>query len=211
MSNVVDVPTDVAATAEAARELHALLYPPETPMIQLPTEEPTDALQNDVNQATFEQEEEEKYEARYKSLMGKFKKATEEAAQLKEQLAARSTLPTEDAPIDENTKRKNEILAKLNEEYPEELIENLRALQRIEAEEVTRQYMQPLEQKAQSVEDVQHATAQQEFIGYLEKKAPNWQNIWTVADELRHGQEPSNDRIAEYLLSPDPSGLYTNC
>lgn len=206
------VPEEVSATAAAALELHERLYPTKPveeetdgpPAEEPPPEEEPQEL-NSPND-----EEEETYKRKHDSLKGRFTRLQDEFAEVKRRLdSLQQTAPVEEKP-DPVKLRKDEILAKLTEEYPEELIENLRALQRIEAEEVAQQYMQPIKEKVQTTEDAQYASAQQQFVEYLSERAPNWEEIWMVASEIKNGYEPSDEKIAQFLASPDPSGLYTN-
>jgi hypothetical protein len=223
MHRATDIPQEVTDTAAAALELHERLYPtkPVEPEEGKPAEEegtdpnlqdPDNGEQED-NSGPKVDDEEETYKRKHDSLKGRFNKQAQELVELRQRIDSLSQQRQE--PTYDEVKptpaqlKKDEILAKLNAEYPEELIENLRALQRLEAEEVAQQYMQPIQAKAQSVEDVQYASAQQQFVSALSQKAPNWQKIWDVADEIKNGLEPSDDRVAEFLASSDPSGLYT--
>jgi hypothetical protein len=168
------------------------------------------------NQATLEpqdqNDEEETYQRRYDSLKGKFNKMTAEFAEMKNYMATLTAqAQNEPEPEDEDSVLKQQILDRLNEDYPEELIENLRALQRLEAKEIARQYIQPVKQQAESLEEMNYAQAQSEFVEYLNAKSTKWSEVWSTAVEMANGEEPSDPRIAAFLNAPDPNGLgYTN-
>jgi hypothetical protein len=209
MHEATEIPSEVTETAAMALELHERLYPTKEVVEDDPADN-QDPNYQDQHQDGPNDEEEETYKRKHDSLKGRFDKMSREFAEMRQYIESAKAAPQEEPKQSPGQSRKEEILAKLNEEYPEELIENLRALQRIEAEEVAQQYMQPIQKQTQSLEDIQYASAQQEFISVLTQKAPNWQEIWAVADELKNGLEPSNERVAAYLESADPSGLYTN-
>jgi hypothetical protein len=210
------IPREVEEAAILAEELHGKLFPlqteegtpDETVLDEQPAPEP------EVEDAI---EKEEPWEDRYKHLQGKYNKEVPRmAAELRElrqeMQKMQTTPPTQEPAITELETKKDEILKALYAEYPEELVENLRALQRIEAEEVAQRFMQPVQQQAQNIEDTQKQVAQENFVEYLNSKSSTWEPIWDAADALANGATPEDidPKIYKFLSSPDPSGLYSN-
>lgn len=207
------VPSEVTEAAELATQLHEQLYQAETQ----PQEE-QQVIEPAIEEAPAQQEPaqpqdgEEAYERRYKTLEGKYKaevpSMAKEIRRLKEELAAMQEPQKEEAPAPTN--QLEDILAKLKEEYPDELIENLRLLNRLEAEQITREAIRPLAETHASSEEQKYQARQDGFVDHISTAAPKWESIWNIANELFAGDEPSDPAIAEFLQSSDPSGLYTN-
>jgi len=209
-----NVPQDVIDTAAMARDLHAKLYPQE-PVTPPDTQEaiiPDEVIPPDdpIEPAAVIPDtpsEEETFEKRYKSLQGKFNKLTEQIKNLEQRVA---TPAPADPPADETPSRKQEILSLLKEKYDDDLIDYLAELQRLEADDAADRHVQPLKQKAATSEEQEFLSLQDEFVSIVETASPKWTEIWTVAKELQEGLEPSDDKIVDFLLAPDPSGLYRN-
>jgi hypothetical protein len=104
----------------------------------------------------------------------------------------------------------DEILARLKAGYPEDFVEDIDTLLRYRSEEVAQRVIKPVQQFQQESEETLQEQATQRHIESLNQKAPAWESVWTVAEEISNGLEPSDPRIADFLAKPDPSGLYTN-
>jgi hypothetical protein len=212
MSEVLNenyVPEEVSEAAQMATELFKRMNAPE----ETPPEEP---VQETVpEEAPSEAPVDDTWEKKYSILQGKYNaevpRLAQELREMKQYLSGlQAATPTQPEATPQKTSPYEDVVNKLKEEYPEELIENLLLLNRLQSEQVVNERVAPIQDKAQSVEDIQYQTAQNNYVNYLSAKAPNFNEIWQVANEIELGQEPSNPKIAEFLMKPDPSGLYTN-
>jgi hypothetical protein len=212
MSEVLNenyVPEEVSEAAQMATELfNRMNQTEETP------EEPIEAPAEVEEEAS--EPVDDTWETKYKVLQGKYNKEVptlaQELREMKQYLAGMqqaTPTPQKEEPV-QKPSAYDEVVSKLKEEYPEELIENLLLLNRLQSEQVVNERVAPIQSQAQSVEDIQYQTAQNNYVNYLSQKAPNYNEIWNVANEIEQGQDPSNPKIAEFLMKPDPSGLYTN-
>lgn len=221
VEDTVDIPDAISEGAQQAAELHARLFP----KAETPAEEPAGEEEKVVEEQPAEEPEEasveepvdedESYRKKYEILEGKYKaevpRMAAELKEMREMLKAMQTPAEEKAPeVPKQKQEMQEILERLTAEYPEELIDNLVALQRLQAEEAAERLMKPVADKTQSYEDQQYAIAQQTFVEMLDSKSDKWRDIWNVANELAEGETPSDPKIAQFLMSPDPSGLYRN-
>ena len=207
MADDLHVPQDVTEAASLATQLHEQLFNTETP-------EPEPAIDLSPEPAPEEeqsQDDEGTFEKRYKTLQGKYSKEVPtmaaELRSLRQQLDELTKKPTEPPVADT---RLEDVLTKLKTEYPDELIENLRLLNRLEAEQITREAIQPIVTSNATAEEIKHQTRVENFVSGITEKAPTWESIWGVVSDLAEGMEPSDPAIAAFLNSPDPSGLYTN-
>ena len=203
------VPEEVTEAASLATQLHEQLFSTETPVSTDPPAEEEVPVQAPVVEQP--QVDEETFEKRYKTLQGKYSKEVPtmaaELRSLRQQLDELTKKPAEQPVADT---RLEDVITKLKTEYPDELIENLRLLNRLEAEQITREAIQPIVTSNATAEEIKHQSKVEGFVANITTAAPLWENIWGVVSELAEGQEPSDPAIAAFLNSPDPSGLYTN-
>jgi hypothetical protein len=204
------IPKEVLETAALAEELHGRLYPQEgTPQEPVAGDEPKSEPEPQNEPAPEpEHQDDTDYKAQallYKSRLESLSAQYRETKQTLESMKAVKEEPKSTEPS-----QYDEVIAKLKEEYPEELIENLLLLNRLQAEQVVTEKVRPVQETASSVQEIQEQIAQQNYAANLTQKAPHWNSMWSVLQELEQGVEPSDPKIANFLLSPDPSGLYTN-
>jgi hypothetical protein len=218
------VPSAASTAAQEARELHARLFPvaqepggtpepaQEVPDLAAPVAAVTPDPEPEPIQTpapdTPEPDEEETYKSRYDSLRGKFNKLTTQFAELEKKISTPAPTAEPDTPA--TSKRKEELLQLLHEKYDDELVDYMTELQQLQIEEVTSARVQPIEAKVQQSEDEKFELEQHKFTTYVTTKAPHWEDIWQVAEELKDGLEVSDHKIANFLLDKDPSGLYRN-
>lgn len=209
MDNDLHVPSGVSEAADLATQLFEQLNSRDT---QQDTETPQEEDET-VNEAPQETAPvDDTTEQRYRTLQGKYNKEVvakdAENRQLRKELETYRAQTPKEEPLADT--RLEEVLGKLKEEYPDELIENLRLLHRLEAEQITREAMQPIVASHATQEEIKQQTKVEGFVSNITQAAPIWENIWGVVIEIANGEEPSDPGIAAFLNSPDPSGLYTN-
>src|SRR5665647_1826799 len=157
------VPDEVTEAATLAAQLHEQLFPVETLEEPAPAEEPAKEEPAQEQQPVAD---EETFEKRYKTLEGKYKAEVPTMAaqirQLKQDLAAMQAAPlkTETTEVPQTNDQLEEVLANLRKEYPDQLIDNLQLLSRLEAEKITRDAVKPfVESNANREEALSQAKA----------------------------------------------------
>jgi hypothetical protein len=206
VENEITSPAAVTEAAAMAVELHGKLFPKtEEPIIPEAAVEPvTEPVIEPVVEPVIEPVDDQ----RYKTLQSKYDKEVPRLAaeirELKEKLKAKAE---PEVPVETEY---DTIVAKLREQYPDDLVDNLLALNKLQGQQVSQEAVKPLAEKLAAAEATQEEVDKEQYASYLESKAPNFKEIWQVACELLDGEEPSNPAIAAFLDSPDPSGLYTN-
>ena len=202
----VNVPKEVLEAADLAEQLHAKLYPAETPAQDSVTT-PTEPAQEPATPQEPVQEpvvdEEEKYEARYKTLQGMHNALAQEMKTLKAQLAqaqpqAAVVEPPKPSPIDER-------IGKLREEYGEELVEDWKALIAAEIAQATK----PVQDKVQQLEDTTKEVQKNEFAVQLTKLSTGWEDKWDSVVQVINDEVPNNPKFIQFLEQTDPNGFYT--
>jgi len=207
----LDIPNEVTEAATLANQLHEQLFPTETPAEPGQHDEPAPEAPVAEQPA-----EDVTAEHRYKTLQGKYNK--EVVSTLAENRQLRKDLETlqaaqnasKEAVAQITDTRLEDVLNKLKEEYPDELIENLRLLNRLEAEQITREAVRPMQESHASSEEQKQLERQNGFVEHISTSSPAWEKIWNTANDLFAGNDPEDPAIAEFLNSSDPSGLYTN-
>lgn len=202
------LPKQVEENANLAEELHGRMYA--DPQAEAPKEEeqeePVEETPEEEEEKPKGDEEEETYRKRFESLQGKYNAEVPrlhgELKQLKEMVFQRLgdvTKPAEPKP-EAKANPYQEKIDKYREEYGDDLLEMARTLARIEVEERLGDKLKPVQEQVASVEETQIKAAQSNFMGHLDT---NVKGDWKT---LIYG---NNEASAQFLSSPDPSGLYT--
>lgn len=215
----VSIPKEVEEQAQMAEELHAKMFPQETPVEPKAQDEPNEPKDEPKDEPKEEpasnenSEPEEDFATKYKVLQGKYSKEVPRMANELKELKAeieRLKIAPKETKEDVKPDPAEEILANLKKEYPDELIENLRALIRLEGKQSAQEVVKPVQEKVEDTAKAQENAALEAYTNYLSSKAPNYETIWGVLGELEAGIEPSDPKIAAFLQQKDPSGLYTH-
>lgn len=205
----VNVPSQVDEAAELAEKLHAQMFdqPSQDEVID---DEPVDNQQPDEVDDDSSNEPSEKWEARYKSLKGKYDKEvprlSHEIREMKEDMFARINSMAEQlkapqqAPAEQSQEPSQEdLMNEFAETYGEDFTENLRKLIALEAKKLTGD----VTEKVNNLEDTQFKTAQTNFKAYINDNLKDTKLDWEACWQ---GKDP---QFLEFLQQPDPSGLYT--
>lgn len=219
------LPAQVQEAADLAEKLHAQMFPQQDDdekQEQDQTEETQDegvdqdeedSQKEDSDTDTSDEydvphdddlEELRKFKARYLTLKGMYDaevpRLHKELKELKASVFEKFNQAFEEKAKQEQTKQESsqeqDELAKFEEEYGSEFVQQLRKLI---AKEAT-QYVKPVQEQLESVEDTQIRAARTSFESYLDDKVgKQWRKAW-------YGSDP---KFIEFLQQPDPSGLYT--
>jgi hypothetical protein len=185
MSNI---PKQVDEAAELAEQLHEKMFAPHEGNEQPPEEEPEELPEAAESVDTSE---EETYKSRYETMQGKYNaevpRLHNELKELKAMVFERlgDVSKRQEQPIEVKVDPNAERLAKFEEEYGKEFLEMQRLLARMEAEELIKQRVTPMQEQVTTVEETQIKAAQQNFVSYLDSKVENgdWQALWAGQDE----------------------------
>lgn len=218
----VKVPKQVEDAAALAEELMGkpVESDPETPQDPLAPEaevapEAPEAAPSDTPAPQEDDIEElKKYKQRYDSLKGKYDvevpRLHTDLRELKERVF--KTLEEKfAAPLEPEVKPKEtpapaaaneETIARLRDEFGDTLVNGLLEIIKGETEPL-KQTATKVVNSVESIEERQAQTAQTEFMSTLDQTVKgDWKSLW----EERNAGE---GKFAEFLASPDPSGLYT--
>lgn len=201
------LPKQVEEAANLAEELHGKMFPKEQEeQEEVETEEEAEQEKVVEEEAVQDDTPEEKdtFEARYKSLKGKYDaevpRLHQELKELKQSIFDRlGNLETKKEQVAE-VKAVNEKLEKFREDYGDDLIDYLREFIKEEVTPMVQQNISQVKQKVDSVEETQVKAAQESFMAVLDGKVEgDWRKLWAGEDE----------GFVEFLSQPDPHGLYT--
>lgn len=212
------IPKQVDETAELAEQLHEKMFNQQaSPEVDDTPEEIEDEVVENVPDTDDEDsdvphdddlEELRKFKSRYMHLKGKydaevprlhqelreFKSSVFERLEQQVQKPVASPAPEVD-PYSE-----------LAEQYGDEFVEALKKVVSYE----NKKTVQPIQEHISQVEDTQTSAAQANFVNYINSKVNgDWTPVAAGYQELLDGRIPSDPKVAEFLSSPDPSGLYT--
>lgn len=218
------IPKQVEEAATLATELHSQMFGGEE---ELPSEETAEEEKPDLQVVEDTQkeeppaekldtgeppleEEEVNWEARFKTLKGKYDaevpRLHDDLKELKDRVfeklgnVSKQEETVVEEPVSEEEKTRLERVALFKEQYGEDYVGMLKDFMLEEFGPMLKQSVEPVAEKVASVEETQHATAQEKFLGYIDENVKgNWRDAWVNNDP---------DFMA-YLDQPDPTGLMT--
>lgn len=175
---------------------------PETPAVEEEVEDSPEETTPEYDVPHDDDLEElRKFKARYLTLKGMYDadvpRLHKELKELKQSVFDRFNTIIEDKEKTEpQVPVVDDEMSKFEEEYGTDFVQQLRKIIANEAS----QYVKPIKEQVDSVEDTQVQTAKSSFVDYLNTAVKgDWQNAW-------QGNDP---KFQEFLNSTDPNGLYT--
>jgi hypothetical protein len=192
-------PQQVDEAANLAEELHGMMFAPQTEKVE--DEQPEVEQEAQDDSAVEGKTEDESFRARYEVLQGKYNaevpRLNQELKQLKQMVFERLGNVEKPAEPKVEVPAYEAELNQIREQYGDEFINAQRLIAKIEAEELLKQRLEPMQQSISSVEETQVQAAQENFKSYLGNAVKgDWESLWNGQDqkflEFLNNREPTS-------------------